>query len=62
MALAGDLDDLLAVEKDIDELHEIPGRRHPDGAAHGSGCTHSSALAAHLARGFTPREAATEAR
>jgi hydroxymethylpyrimidine/phosphomethylpyrimidine kinase len=47
---------------DGDELHEIPGRRHPDGAAHGSGCTHSSALAAHLARGFTPREAATEAR
>src|SRR5215218_6907656 len=26
---------------------EIPGARHPDGAAHGSGCTHSSALAAH---------------
>ena len=32
----------------------IPGERHPDGAAHGSGCTHSSALAAHLALGFTP--------
>ncbi|HET6549943.1 MAG TPA: bifunctional hydroxymethylpyrimidine kinase/phosphomethylpyrimidine kinase [Solirubrobacter sp.] len=47
---------------DGDELYEIPGTRHPDGAAHGSGCTHSSALAAHLARGFTPREAATEAR
>jgi hydroxymethylpyrimidine/phosphomethylpyrimidine kinase len=31
---------------------EIPGPRHPDGAAHGSGCTHSSALAAHLALGF----------
>ena len=30
---------------------EISGRRHPDGAAHGSGCTHSSALAARLAWG-----------
>jgi hydroxymethylpyrimidine/phosphomethylpyrimidine kinase len=41
---------------------EIPGRRHPDGAAHGSGCTHSSALAAHLARGFTLADAARAAR
>jgi hydroxymethylpyrimidine/phosphomethylpyrimidine kinase len=41
---------------------EIPGERHPDGAAHGSGCTHSSALAAFLARGFEPLEAARRAR
>jgi hydroxymethylpyrimidine/phosphomethylpyrimidine kinase len=41
---------------------EIPGRRHPDGAAHGSGCTHSSALAAHLALGFTLAESARAAR
>jgi hydroxymethylpyrimidine/phosphomethylpyrimidine kinase len=41
---------------------EIPGERHPDGAAHGSGCTHSSALAAFLARGKTPVEAARKAR
>lgn len=41
---------------------EIPGERHPDGAAHGSGCTHSSALAAHLALGFTLPEAARAAR
>jgi hydroxymethylpyrimidine/phosphomethylpyrimidine kinase len=41
---------------------EIPGRRWPDGAAHGSGCTHSSALAAHLALGFTLAEAARAAR
>ncbi|HWA52607.1 MAG TPA: bifunctional hydroxymethylpyrimidine kinase/phosphomethylpyrimidine kinase [Solirubrobacterales bacterium] len=44
------------------EAAEIPGERHPDGAAHGSGCTHSSALAAFLARGETPLEAARKAR
>jgi hydroxymethylpyrimidine/phosphomethylpyrimidine kinase len=44
------------------ELHEISGPRHADGAAHGSGCTHSSVLAAHLAKGFTPLEAAIAAR
>lgn len=41
---------------------EIPGARHPDGAAHGSGCTHSSVLAAQLALGHTPLQAATTAR
>jgi hydroxymethylpyrimidine/phosphomethylpyrimidine kinase len=45
-----------------DAVHEIPGHRYPDGAAHGSGCTHSSALAAHLALGFTLVEAARAAR
>jgi hydroxymethylpyrimidine/phosphomethylpyrimidine kinase len=40
----------------------IPGERHPDGAAHGSGCTHSSALAAHLALGLAPLEAARAAK
>jgi hydroxymethylpyrimidine/phosphomethylpyrimidine kinase len=40
------------------QLVEIPGERHPGGASHGSGCTHSSALAAHLALGFEPLEAA----
>ena len=40
----------------------IPGPIHPDGAAHGSGCTHSSALAAHLALGYTPLEAARAAK
>jgi hydroxymethylpyrimidine/phosphomethylpyrimidine kinase len=44
------------------ESAEIPGERHADGAAHGSGCTHSSALAAHLALGLSPLEAAREAR
>jgi hydroxymethylpyrimidine/phosphomethylpyrimidine kinase len=47
---------------DGDTLEEISGPRHPDGAAHGSGCTHSSALAAHLALGDAPLEAARAAR
>jgi hydroxymethylpyrimidine/phosphomethylpyrimidine kinase len=41
---------------------ELPGERHPDGAAHGSGCTHSSALAAHLALGLPLEEAARRAK
>jgi hydroxymethylpyrimidine/phosphomethylpyrimidine kinase len=47
---------------DGEALERIAGPRHPDGAAHGSGCTHSAALAAMLARGRTPLEAAREAR
>jgi hydroxymethylpyrimidine/phosphomethylpyrimidine kinase len=43
-------------------LTEIAGERHPDGAAHGSGCTHSSLLAARLALGDTPLQAAHLAR
>jgi len=45
-----------------EQLVEIPGLRHPDGAAHGSGCTHSSVLAAQLALGHTPLQAAITAR
>jgi len=47
---------------DGDAVVEIPGERFPDGAAHGSGCTHSSVLAAHLAHGWTPLEAARAAK
>ncbi len=47
---------------DGEAMVEIPGERYPDGAAHGSGCTHSSALAAFLARGVDPLRAAQEAR
>jgi hydroxymethylpyrimidine/phosphomethylpyrimidine kinase len=41
---------------------EIPGERYRDGAAHGSGCTHSSLLAAQLALGHAPLRAARVAR
>jgi hydroxymethylpyrimidine/phosphomethylpyrimidine kinase len=41
---------------------ELSGEQHPDGAAHGSGCTHSALLAAHLALGLTPLQAARSAR
>jgi hydroxymethylpyrimidine/phosphomethylpyrimidine kinase len=40
----------------------IEGPRYPDGAAHGSGCTHSSALAAFIARGEELPDAARWAR
>jgi hydroxymethylpyrimidine/phosphomethylpyrimidine kinase len=43
-------------------LVEIPSERFPEGASHGSGCTHSSALAAHLALGHDPLEAARAAK
>jgi hydroxymethylpyrimidine/phosphomethylpyrimidine kinase len=43
-------------------LAEIPGERYPDGAAHGSGCTHSSVLAARLAWGDEPLQAARRAK
>ncbi|HEY8502661.1 MAG TPA: bifunctional hydroxymethylpyrimidine kinase/phosphomethylpyrimidine kinase [Solirubrobacterales bacterium] len=47
---------------DGNEVVEIAGERHPDGAAHGSGCTHSSSLAAFLALGRDPLSAARSAR
>jgi hydroxymethylpyrimidine/phosphomethylpyrimidine kinase len=45
-----------------ERIVSIPGMRHPDGAAHGSGCTHSSVLAAQLALGRDPLQAAFAAR
>jgi hydroxymethylpyrimidine/phosphomethylpyrimidine kinase len=47
---------------DGEQLVELAGERYPEGAAHGSGCTHSSALAAHLALGLEPLEAARQAK
>jgi hydroxymethylpyrimidine/phosphomethylpyrimidine kinase len=47
---------------DGSEVVELPGERYRSGAAHGSGCTHSSVLAARLAWGDTPLEAARVAK
>jgi hydroxymethylpyrimidine/phosphomethylpyrimidine kinase len=47
---------------DGDRLELLDGERHPDGAAHGSGCTHSSVLAARLAWGDDPLDAARVAK
>jgi hydroxymethylpyrimidine/phosphomethylpyrimidine kinase len=58
----GHSDQVVDIFCEAGEVVEIPGDRHPDGAAHGSGCTHSSTLAAHLALGATPLEAARRAR
>jgi len=58
----GHSEDLVDLFFDGEQLVEISGEHHPDGAAHGSGCTHSSALAAFLARGLEPLEAARRAR
>jgi hydroxymethylpyrimidine/phosphomethylpyrimidine kinase len=43
---------------EADGALRIEGPRYPDGASHGSGCTHSSALAAFLARGEVLADAA----
>jgi hydroxymethylpyrimidine/phosphomethylpyrimidine kinase len=58
----GHSEELVDVFFDGERVVEIPGERHPDGAAHGSGCTHSSALAAFLAQGWEPLEATKRAR
>jgi hydroxymethylpyrimidine/phosphomethylpyrimidine kinase len=58
----GHRDEATDVLFDGDRVYLIPGERHPDGAAHGSGCTHSSVLAAHLALGHDPLEAARAAK
>ena len=52
----------LFIDSEVGDVVLIEGERHPDGAAHGSGCTHSSLLAAALALGHTPLEAARSAR
>ena len=58
----GHREELVDVLFDGEDFHSLSGERHPDGAAHGSGCTHSSSLAAHLALGHSPLEAAHHAR
>lgn len=54
--------DVLVEASAPDQAVSIPGQRHPDGAAHGSGCTHSSVLAAQLALGRPLAQAAFAAR
>ena len=58
----GHRDEVTDVFYDGVTLETISGPRHPDGAAHGSGCTHSSVLAARLALGDDPLAAARKAR
>jgi hydroxymethylpyrimidine/phosphomethylpyrimidine kinase len=55
-------DEVVDVFFDGELLERIVGPRYPDGASHGSGCTHSSVLAAALAIGLEPIEAAREAK
>jgi hydroxymethylpyrimidine/phosphomethylpyrimidine kinase len=47
---------------DGERLVEIPGERYASDASHGSGCTHSSVLAARLAHGDDPLAAAIAAK
>jgi hydroxymethylpyrimidine/phosphomethylpyrimidine kinase len=58
----GPRDPIVDLFFDGERLTEIAGVRHPDGAAHGSGCTHSATLAARLALGDEPLAAARYAR
>jgi hydroxymethylpyrimidine/phosphomethylpyrimidine kinase len=58
----GHRDEVTDLFFDGTRLVPIPGERFADGAAHGSGCTHSSTLAAHLALGEDPLSAARAAK
>jgi hydroxymethylpyrimidine/phosphomethylpyrimidine kinase len=57
-----DVTDMLIDSAGGGAVVRIEGPRHPDGAAHGSGCTHSSVLAARLALGEGLPSAARAAR
>jgi hydroxymethylpyrimidine/phosphomethylpyrimidine kinase len=58
----GHRDEAVDVLYDGESFVEIAGERHADGAAHGSGCTHSATLAARLALDEDLETAAREAK
>ncbi len=58
----GHRDDPFDVYFDGERMETLGGPRFPDGAAHGSGCTHSSTLAAQLALGASALDAARTAK
>ncbi len=58
----GHREDPVDVYFDGERLESLGGPRFADGAAHGSGCTHSSTLAAQLALGASALEAARTAK
>ncbi len=58
----GHSEEVVDVYFDGEEPVPIRGPRWPDGAAHGSGCTHSSSMAAAMALGKSALEAAQRAR
>lgn len=58
----GHREEAVDVVFDGERTIEIAGPRYADGAAHGSGCTHSSTLAARLALGDDLEAAAREAK
>jgi hydroxymethylpyrimidine/phosphomethylpyrimidine kinase len=58
----GHREEAVDVVFDGEHVVEIAGERYADGAAHGSGCTHSSTLAARLALGDDVLAAAREAK
>jgi hydroxymethylpyrimidine/phosphomethylpyrimidine kinase len=58
----GHLEDATDLFFDGERLEPLPGERYDVAAAHGSGCTHSSTLAAQLALGHDPLDAARMAK
>lgn len=58
----GHRDEAVDLFDDGEHVVEIAGERQPDGAAHGSGCTHAATLAAQLAFGLEPLAASRVAR